>query len=148
MGNEARVTQLIERLSLAPHPEGGRYHELYRSPAVTTIAFLLTEGEVSRWHRVMADEIWHFYEGDPLVLWMTDPDGSQLIRVVLGPDDHRMHAVPAGYWQAAQPAGAYALVGCDVAPAFQFANFSLLADRVEPRVRQMVEHHPDVGGLL
>jgi uncharacterized protein len=148
MGNDARVTRLIERLSLVPHPEGGRYHEVYRSSSVTTIAFLVTAGEVSRWHRVLADEIWHFYEGDPLALWMIDPDGSQLIRAVLGADDHRMHAVPAGYWQAARPLGAYALVGCDVAPAFQFANFSLLADTVEPRVRGMVERHPEVFELL
>ena len=95
----------------------------------------------------MSDEIWHFYEGDPLVLWTIDADGSALTRTLLGPDQ-RMLAVPAGCWQAAEPTGRYALVGCDVAPAFEFANFTLLADRPADEVRQVIGHHPEVAGFL
>jgi uncharacterized protein len=146
MEDDARVAELVRRLALAPHPEGGRYRELYRSPAITTIAFLLAAGESSRWHRVMSDEIWHFYEGDPLALWTLDASGERLDRIVLGPDQGRMHAVPAGYWQAARPLGRYALVGCDVAPAFEFANFTMLGEA--PERMMLLERYPELAHLL
>src|SRR5215204_7507828 len=89
---------LIARLELIPHPEGGYYRELYRSadkvdpadgrgtrPALTSIYFLLPAGAVSRWHRVLSDEVWHFYEGAPLELWMAAPDGDAIRQVRLGP---------------------------------------------------------------
>jgi uncharacterized protein len=104
-----RAVQLICDLSLQPHPEGGHYIEVHRSAAVTTIYFLLAEGEISRWHRVGSEEIWHFYEGAPLELLQLSPDGRDLERIALGPLSDRQ-----------QP------VHC--VPAFQFADFSLLRD--------------------
>lgn len=132
-----RPSELIRILGLQPHPEGGWYAEAHRSPApaggrspVTSIYFLLTSGQKSRWHRIDADEVWHFYEGAPLeLLWSTDL--RRCTRVHLGPveGDHRPVAVvPPGSWQAARSAGAYTLVGCTVAPGFEFARFRLLAD--------------------
>ena len=142
---EARAAQLIARLGLAPHPEGGYYREIWRAPlavapadsrgaraALTAIYFLLPDGAVSRWHRVRSDEVWHHYEGAPLELWLVPPDALRLDRVRLGPLGERrapVHCVPAHHWQAARSLGAYTLVGCTVGPGFEFADFELLRDR-------------------
>ena len=139
-----RAHALIAQLGLNPHPEGGYYGELYRSdasvtpadgrgprPALTTIYFLLTAGAVSRWHRVQSDEVWHFYEGAPLELWIASPSGDGLECRRLGPLEGRqqpVHTVPAGWWQAARSAGGYTLVGCTVGPGFDFRDFSLAED--------------------
>ena len=128
---EPRAEDLIRALGLQRHPEGGYYAEVYRAAAVTTIYFLLPSGEKSRWHRVRSDEIWHHYEGAPLELVQLTPDGKDLERFVLGPLSELrqpVHLVPANYWQAARSRGAYTLAGCTVAPAFQFADFSMLKD--------------------
>ena len=124
-----RAQELIRTLGLVPHPEGGYYKEVHRSaaapgrrPASTAIYFLLVAGQVSRWHRIDAEEVWHHYEGGPLELLWED---GQVVRAVLGPDRH-LAVVPAGAWQAARPLGEYALMGCTVAPGFEFQGFSLL----------------------
>ncbi|HWZ58784.1 MAG TPA: cupin domain-containing protein [Gemmatimonadaceae bacterium] len=143
MANDARVAELVRRLDLTPHPEGGHYRETFRSAAMTTIAFLLVGGGASRWHRVVgSDEVWHYYEGAPLALWTLEP----LVRTVIDAD-HRTHVVPAGHWQAARTLGDYTLVGCDVAPAFEFANFSLL-DAHPAEAARLVARHPDIADLL
>ena len=126
-----RAGELIRDLGLQPHPEGGHYAEVHRSKVLTSIYFLLTSGEISCWHRIRAEEIWHFYEGAPLDLLQLSPDGADLERIVVGPfgDFQRpFHCVPADHWQAARSRGDYTLVGCTVAPAFTFADFSLLRD--------------------
>ena len=128
---DPRAQHLIRALELQPHPEGGHYAEVHRSVASTSIYFLLAAGEVSRWHRVRSEEIWHFYEGSPLELLQLTPQGTDLERIVLGPVSDRerpVHCVPPDYWQAARSRGAFTLVGCTVAPAFQFADFALLKD--------------------
>ena len=127
-----RAQQLIDSLGLQPHPEGGWYRQVFKSAekvtrhadaaertALTTIYFLLVEGTYSRWHRVESDEVWHFYEGDPLELTIR---GSA--PVVLDAN-HRVHVVPAREWQTARPLGAYALVGCTVGPGFEFEDFEM-----------------------
>lgn len=139
-----RAAALVRALALRPHPEGGHYAEVYRSArtvtatdreakraAVTAIYFLLAAGERSRWHRVLADEVWHFAEGEPVeLLMLADPGGPPQRRVLgpVGPEARPVAVVPAGAWQAARPLGAYALTSCTVAPGFDFADFSLLAD--------------------
>lgn len=145
-----RAEQLIRDLGMRPHPEGGHYVEVHRSPAVTSIYFLLIGEEKSRWHRVRSEEIWHFYEGAPLELLQLSPDGTDLEWFVLGPWGERqepMHCVPANYWQAARSRGAFTLVGCTVSPAFQFSDLVLLKDspalaatisRAHPAVAQFV----------
>ncbi len=123
---------LIERLSLAPHPEGGWYRQTWVGPKVqgratgTAILFLLAAGERSHWHRVDADEIWLFHAGAPLILSMGEDIAQDII---LGPDVLGGHApqaiVPAHHWQAARSTGAYSLVSCTVSPGFDFAGFTL-----------------------
>lgn len=132
-----RAQQLIDSLGLLPHPEGGWYRQVFKSEervrrtsdgadrsALTTIYFLLVEGTFSAWHRVESDEVWHFYEGEPLELLMrvtgeAEPDVRRL------DDVNRVEVVPARHWQAARPLGAYTLVGCTVGPGFEFADFEL-----------------------
>ncbi|MDX1530546.1 MAG: cupin domain-containing protein [Rhodothermales bacterium] len=98
--------------------------------ALTTTYFLLAEGQHSCWHRVCSDEAWHFYEGAPLDLFGAEADGTlHRDRLASGvPDARPTGVVPAGCWQAARPAGAYALVGCTVGPGFDFDYFELLAE--------------------
>lgn len=126
--------QVIDRLGLAPHPEGGWYRETWRDlPADggrgvgTAIYFLLDEGERSHWHRVDAAEAWHHYAGGPLELAMAEDDLHQV--VVLGTDlaggQEPQTVVPARAWQAARPTAGWTLVGCTVSPAFDFAGFEL-----------------------
>ena len=130
----------INRLNLQPHPEGGYFIESYRTEttlgeraASTGIYFLIEAGNVSNFHRIDADEMWHFYAGDALNVHMIAPDGSYS-RHEIGSDPERgqvfQAVVPAGYWFGAEVAngGAYALVGCTVAPGFEFSGFEL-ADR-------------------
>ena len=137
--------QLIQRHGLIPHPEGGWYRELYRSPllvqrsdgssrsALTAILFLLQAGEISRWHRVsQADETWHFAAGDPLELFtISDPAGAMGRQLLGGIQDRQalpLAVVPAECWQAARSTGAWSLVSCCVGPGFDFADFTLLRD--------------------
>lgn len=142
-----RVRELIEGLSLQPHPEGGWYAEVFRSErevsagggprrAVTTIYYLLESGQKSRWHRIDADEVWHFYEGSPLEL-LTTTDLRHVRRAMLsewGVDHAPVAVVPAGEWQAARTTGDYSLVGCSVAPGFEFSTFELLRGTRDDRL--------------
>ena len=130
------ATDVIARLELRPHPEGGHYRETFRDARTdasgralsTAIYFLLARGERSHWHRIDAVEVWHFYAGDPLTLRIAH-DGGVQHTIRLGPDaaaDQRPQAiVPAQAWQAAESNGDWTLVGCTVAPGFDFATFEL-----------------------
>jgi uncharacterized protein len=122
---------VIAALGLAPHPEGGHYRETFRHVpqgggrgAMTAIYYLLKAGERSHWHRVDAAEIWHWYAGSPLALFMPD-------RQILGPDiaggELPQLIVPEGVWQSATSLGDWTLVGCTVGPAFEFAGFEMAA---------------------
>ena len=125
--------EIVKLLDLIPHPEGGFYRETFRDSEghgprahSSVIYYLLRAGEESRWHRIDAAEIWHFYLGDALEL-STVEDNNPAQRHVLGPDLGRgdvLHlAIPRGVWQSARPLGAFALVGCTVAPGFEFSGF-------------------------
>ncbi|HTL81780.1 MAG TPA: cupin domain-containing protein [Bacteroidia bacterium] len=148
-----RPSQLIQQLQLAPHPEGGHYREIFRSElkvgfnsgerdALTSIYFLLQKGEASRWHVVDADEVWHFYEGDQLELWIMPPDLSKAEKIILGEvSEHSkpVHVIPAGWWQAARSIGEYTLCGCSVAPGFEFAGFRFLKEEEKEKVKLLKE---------
>jgi predicted cupin superfamily sugar epimerase len=128
--------QLIALLDLKPHPEGGHFRETFRDAphdgraASTAIYFLLRASEASRWHRIDAAEVWHFYRGAPLELRIGEKT------FILGPDIDEAQApqivVPPGEWQAARSLGNYTLVGCTVAPGFEFAHFEMAPDGFEP----------------
>ena len=143
----ARAGELIELLGLERHPEGGWYREVFRSSrevrvaaptatseggairsAVTTIYFLLMQGEPTAWHSVASDEIWHFLEGAPAELLVEDAAGRRAHRLgSLGADGATPLAiVPAGHAQMARTLGTFTLVGCTVGPGFDFADFKLL----------------------
>jgi predicted cupin superfamily sugar epimerase len=132
------AAEVIDRLGLARHPEGGWFKETFRDSASTAIYYLLAAGERSHWHRVLdASETWHFYAGAPLTLSVADPDGKGARDIALGPDlaagQHPQAVVPAGWWQAAAPTGDWTLVGCTVAPAFDFASFRLAPEGWAPQ---------------
>jgi predicted cupin superfamily sugar epimerase len=129
--------EIIRRLDLAPHPEGGFYRETFRDARCdangrsvsSAIYFLLPGGRPSRWHRIDAAEVWHFYAGAALELALRDPDGTNARTSLLGADlalgQEPQAIAPAGHWQSARSLGAWTLVACTVAPAFEFAHFEI-----------------------
>ena len=129
------AADIIARLELRPHPEGGRYRETFRDSRTdangracsTAIYFLLARGERSHWHRIDAAEVWHYYAGHALTLQIADDGGQRAVR--LGPDlaagEVPQAVVPTQAWQAAESTGDWTLMGCTVAPAFDFATFEL-----------------------
>jgi predicted cupin superfamily sugar epimerase len=131
------AAEVIRLLDLKPHPEGGHYRQTFRDPhavdgaraASTAIYFLLARGERSHWHRVDAAEVWHYHAGAPLELAIALDAQGPLERVRLGPDliagERPQAVVPAHAWQAAGSLGEWTLVGCTVAPGFQFEGFEL-----------------------
>ena len=134
--------EVINLLGLAPHPEGGYYRETFRDPkedanraASSAIYFLLVAGEKSHWHRVDAAEVWNWYGGAPLALKLWE-EGQSVRAIRLGMNlsiGERPQAVAAtGIWQAAETLGEWTLVGCTVAPAFQFEGFELAPPGWEP----------------
>lgn len=141
----SEADRLIDMLDLKPHPEGGYFRETFRDGGLvpagrdangegrahsTAIYFLLKAGETSRWHRIDAAEVWHFYRGAALEITI----GKN--RYVLGNDIDKAQVpqlvVPAGAWQMARSQGDYSLVGCTVAPGFAFEHFEMAPDGFEP----------------
>jgi uncharacterized protein len=123
--------EIVRRLGLRPHPEGGFYGETFRSAvpvrlpdgrvrsASTAIHYLLSAGGWSTWHRVAADEVWHHYDGGPLHLYRLGRGHVRLDRST------PQAVVPAGVWQAAEPEAGAVLSGCTVAPGFEFGDFEI-----------------------
>jgi uncharacterized protein len=131
------AADLIRLLDLEPHPEGGHYRQTFRDPrtvdgaraASTAIYFLLARGERSHWHKVDAVEAWHYHAGAPLMLEIAASAQGPVERVTLGSDiaagERPQAIVPAHTWQAAESLGDWTLVGCTVAPGFEFKGFEL-----------------------
>lgn len=126
--------EIIAKLDLSPHPEGGWYRQTWSGaevprPAGTCIYYLLKPGEESRWHRVDATEIWHFYAGSALTLSISATDDGPAVDHLLGPDLAKGECpqiiVPEGEWQAARSGTGWSLVGCTVSPGFLFEGFEL-----------------------
>ncbi len=160
MSSRPSADDWIRQLHLQPHPEGGYYAETYRSPEeiaaahlpgryagnrsfATAIYFLVKGGSFSSLHRIQSDELWHFYAGSRLTVYSIDPEGN-LAEILLGSDagagETFQGVVPAGCWFGSKvpDADGYALVGCTVAPGFDFADFEL-ADR-QALIRQFPQH--------
>jgi predicted cupin superfamily sugar epimerase len=141
-GRELAAEDVVRLLGLQPHPEGGHYRETFRDAGAgasgrahsTAIYFLLRTGESSRWHRIDAAEVWHWYAGAPLLVTMADAAGRREVR--LGIDllagERPQVVVPAHAWQRAQSLGAWTLVGCTVAPGFEFTGFTIAPAGFEP----------------
>jgi len=152
-----KVEDIISRYDLKPHPEGGFYKEVYRSTGVikaegfpnernfsTSIYYLLTKGTVSKIHKIKSDEIFHFYSGGPLVVVQIDGHGV-LKKHTLGTDINSgqlfQHVIKAGDWFGAYPESEYSLVGCTVAPGFDFRDFKM-ANRDE--LLKLYPKHEDI----
>ena len=145
--HDLTAAEVARLLDLKPHPEGGHYRETWRDSrlveggraASSLIYFLLAAGEVSDWHRVDAAEVWHHYAGAPLVITVS-PNGHDAEAHHLGIDlaarQKPQFAVPQGWWQTATSLGRWTLVGCTVAPAFDFAGFELAPKGWRPTPRQ------------
>ena len=129
------AAEVIRLLNLQPHPEGGHFRQTFRDTreveegraASTAIYFLLARGERSHWHRVDAVEIWHYYAGAPLRLSVVDGATEQIFTLgsAIHADEIPQVTVSAHAWQAAETLGDWTLVGCTVAPGFEFAKFEL-----------------------
>jgi predicted cupin superfamily sugar epimerase len=134
--------EVVRLLGRQPPPEGGFYRATFRAPAPdggraasTAIYYLLREEDVSAWHRVVdADEVWHHYAGAPLELTLSA--GRERSSLRLGPDlaagERPQAVVPAGVWQSARPLGGWVLVGCTVAPGFEFSSFEMAPPEWSP----------------
>lgn len=139
----ATAAEIIARLELRRHPEGGHYRETFRDQDAdaqgrtrsTSIYFLLACGERSHWHRIDAAEIWHYYAGSPLTLRIAHQGCTEHV-VRLGTDlaagERPQAIVPAQAWQSAESTGEWTLLGCTVAPAFEFAKFELAPQGWKP----------------
>ncbi|WFU08462.1 cupin domain-containing protein [Rhizobium sp. CB3090] len=137
-----RPEEIIEALSMQPHPEGGWYVQTFRDEHggsrghSTAIYYLLQAGQRSHWHRVRdAAEVWHYYAGAPLALHRS-ADGKASETIVLGIDlakgERPQAIIPADWWQAAESLGDFTLVGCTVAPGFEFSSFEMAAPDWKP----------------
>lgn len=151
------AASLIDRLQMQPHPEGGYYRETYRSSCVielpdlfpgprsasTGIYYLLERGDFSAFHRIKSDEMWHFYAGDPIIVHVLHASHEgRYERIELGHGLVYQAVVPAGAWFASESAGEFSLVGCTVAPGFDFADFEM-AER-----SRLIKDFPEYADLI
>ena len=137
----ATASDVIAKLGLERHPEGGWYRQTFVDENAdgrafsTAIFYLLEHGDRSHWHRVDAAEVWHYYAGAPLALSIS-ADGKPAERMMLGPDLHKGELpqliVPKGHWQSAESMGDWTLVGYTVAPGFQFSGFEMAPNGWQP----------------
>ncbi|MHA1528926.1 MAG: cupin domain-containing protein [Alphaproteobacteria bacterium] len=133
---------IVERLGLSPHPEGGWYRETWRAEAAdgqraagTAIYYLLEAGQISRWHRVDATEIWHWYAGAALALTLSHDGIGREVTVLgsgIGAGERPQVLVPPGCWQSAVSRGEFTLVGCTVSPGFEFGGFEMAPEGWAP----------------
>lgn len=152
----------IDKLGLLSHPEGGYFIEVYRSKGSifqnslpkefngdrsysTSIYFLLKEGQKSAFHRIKSDELWHFYDGDPVIIYVINAEGN-LYEMKLGLDPDKGYfpqvTIPANSWFAAKTLGSFTLAGCTVSPGFDFNDFEL-ADK-----KALKLEFPEHGALI
>lgn len=147
-------------IDLIEHPEGGRYREVFRSDrtvskndgsaksALTHIYFSLNTEEISRFHKVTSDEIWNLYQGEGIQLILWDETNAPPQCITLSAKENCFcHVVPAGIWQAAAPISETVLVGCSVAPGFEFSDFTLMAPD-SPAAQKLVSIAPELTGYI
>ncbi|WP_431128506.1 cupin domain-containing protein [Flagellimonas flava] len=159
-----QVEQLIKKFDLIPHPEGGYFKETYRSQGVvlpeslpkeykgsrnyaTSIYFLLTSDTFSAFHKIKQDEIWHFYSGSPLMLYVISEEG-ELSEHCIGNDFGKgqipQFVVPGNHWFAAKTINPddYSFVGCTVSPGFDFEDFVL------PERKELLDKFPQHTNII
>ena len=124
--------QLIKDLRMVPHPEGGHFIECLRNDDVSIIYYLLKKHEKSHWHRLTKNETLHFYSGCPLMIYMSD-DEINVSLFEIGKENNFHYTINAGTWFTMKSAGNYSLIGCTVAPAFDYKDFELAAPGWSPK---------------
>jgi predicted cupin superfamily sugar epimerase len=150
----------MKPINLIEHPEGGRFCEVYRSDsqirngkgeqkcALSHIYFSLEPHERSHFHRVGSDEVWNLYQGKGLYLYLWDGSDTSATQVELSARSNEFcHVVSAGVWQAAVPIQDTVLVGCSVAPGFEFSDFELLKRRSD-EAKRLCSHNPEFKKLI
>ena len=115
---------IIHELKLEPHPEGGHFVESFKTKEISIIYYLLKQNEKSHWHRLTKNETLHFYKGDPINIYLSK-DGNRFATITLGEKNHFHYIVKANTWFAMKSVGEYSLIGCSVAPAFDYQDFEL-----------------------
>lgn len=150
----------MKPINLMEHPEGGRFREVFRSAktvftedgrpksALTHIYFSLKQGEVSKFHRVTSDEVWNLYQGEGLILYTWDGTSRLPECITLSARENRFcHVIPADTWQAAEPISDTVLVGCSVAPGFEFSDFQLI-DSNSREAKWLVSAAPEMDKFI
>ena len=125
------VKSLIEYHKMIPHPEGWHYVEVFKNKDVSHIYFLLEGHEHSHWHRITKNETVHFYSGDPLEIY-TSKDGEEFETNQIGSNNNFIYSIEKNTWFAMKPKGKYSLIGCTVAPAFEFEDLELAPKNWKP----------------
>jgi len=149
------IQNIIKKYNLIPHPEGGYYREIFRSPTTITspavnkertsathIYFFLMEKQISKFHKVVHDEIWNFYQGDALKIITFDGETAKETIIGYRQKDGYAEIIPGGCYQAAESTGEYSLVGCTVAPGFEFEDMSFLSQDDSIK-RKLLESYPE-----
>ena len=124
--------EIIKKLQMTLHSEGGHFKESYRDNYVSLIYYLLKKGEKSHWHRLTKNETLHFYSGDPLQIYISD-DGKNVSLFEIGKENNFHYTINAGTWFTMKSVGNYSLIGCTVAPAFDYKDFELASADWSPK---------------
>ena len=125
------INSIIRYHKMLPHPEGGHYVEVFKNKDVSHIYFLLEEYEYSHWHRIAKNETIHFYSGSPIVIF-TSKDGEEFQTNQIGSDNNFIFNIEKNTWFAMKSSGSYSLIGCTVAPAFEFEDLELAPKNWKP----------------
>ena len=125
--------KIIKKLQMLPHPEGGYFKESYRDNNISLIYYLLKKNEKSHWHRLKKNEILHFYDGDPLIVYLSK-NGVAVQEIILdnNKDASSHFVIKSGTWFSMKSKGNYSLIGCTVAPPFNYDDFELAPKEWEP----------------
>ena len=125
--------KIIKKLQMIPHPEGGHFKESYRDNNISLIYYLLKKNEKSHWHRLKKNEILHFYDGDPLIVYLSK-DGVAVQEIILdnNKDASSHFVIKSGTWFSMKSQGNYSLIGCTVAPPFDYNDFELAPKEWKP----------------
>ena len=125
--------EIIKKLKMIPHPEGGHFKESYGNKDISLIYYLLKKNEKSHWHRLKKNEILHFYVGDPLIVYLSK-DGINTEQKILNNNPNQLFhlVIKKGTWFSMETKGEFSLIGCTVAPAFNYADFELAPQNWEP----------------
>ena len=150
----------MKAVGLEPHPEGGHFREIFRSQhdveskflgkrsTLTHIYYKLESGECSKFHKVSSEEVWNLYKGEGIRLYQWDGESSEVEIIELSDKANQFcHVVPAHSWQAAEPIGDSVLVGCSVAPGFEFQDFTMMKECSGP-TKHLTDLHPQLSHLI